>query len=233
MEYFKCRECDESISLNVRVCSKCGYEPEIEVSYHDNGLINILRNYQDGKLDGQYLSWNESGEKYFESCWERGVISGLYTEWYSNGKKFREDQYRDGNIIISKVWKPNEEICRQSNLVDGSGQTADYNEKGYMWRLRTYHNSTLNGLTSEWFDNGKKHSETIYKNGDVVSMLVWKPNGEVCNETKVEDGEGSYMDYRHDMSDCFPCYCMDGQKVFPDHTGMGFCPQYRPYIEYT
>ena len=41
-----------------------------------------------------------------------------------------------------------------------------------------------------WYKNGQKKSESICKNGKVMSAKVWKPNGEKCPVTSLKDGNG-------------------------------------------
>ena len=46
------------------------------------------------------------------------------------------------------------------------------------------------GLYTTWYENGQKKDETTYKDGNLVTATVWKPNGEKCPDTNVVNGNG-------------------------------------------
>ena len=54
-----------------------------------------------------------------------------------------------------------------------------------------------NGPHVEYYENGKKRSEAHYKNGKLVSVSVWKPDGKLCPITKIVDGSGILVDYKN------------------------------------
>jgi len=75
-------------------------------SVYDNGQIEWLTQYKDGKQDG------------------------LQTWWYSNGQKEAERTFKDGKLVTVVVWKPNGERCPVTNIVDGNGVEVWYNDDG-------------------------------------------------------------------------------------------------------
>ena len=50
----------------------------------------------------------------------------------------------------------------------------------------------------KWHENGQKWLELICKDGKIVTVFGWKPNGEKCSATKVVDGYGVVIRYSKD-----------------------------------
>ena len=46
------------------------------------------------------------------------------------------------------------------------------------------------GSIETWYENGQKKGEFAMKSGKVVSVEVWKPNGEKCPVSLIEQGTG-------------------------------------------
>ncbi len=53
--------------------------------------------------------------------WKDGKSDGLTIWWYPNGQKRSEDIYKDGKLLTAIGWKPNGEKCPHTNVVDGNG----------------------------------------------------------------------------------------------------------------
>ena len=63
--------------------------------------IGQIRN---GKMNGEWTDWYESGEKSGEKTYKDGEFDGLWTEWHENGQKRYEQTYKNGKVISSKRW---------------------------------------------------------------------------------------------------------------------------------
>ena len=51
------------------------------------------------------------------------------------------------------------------------------------------------GISTTWYKNGQKKAEENCKNGKLISVMVWKPNGQRCPETNVNKGTGVLIEY--------------------------------------
>ena len=49
--------------------------------------------------------------------------------------------------------------------------------------------------STTWYKNGQKKAEENYKNSKLISTMVWKPNGQRCPETNVNNGAGVLIEY--------------------------------------
>ena len=61
----------------------------------------------------------------------------------------------------------------------------------------THKDGKWHGLWTEWHENGQKKWEETWKDGNLVTATVWKPNGEKCPDTNVVNGNG-IMCWYHD-----------------------------------
>ena len=86
-------------------------------------------------------------------------------------------------------------IQLKSGIRDGSW--ASFYKNGQLQFRGTYREGDKRGIQESWYENGQKSSEYLW-DGKVVSVKVWKPNGEVCPETRVEGGNGKEIGYGAD-----------------------------------
>ena len=56
----------------------------------------------------------------------------------------------------------------------------------------------LDGLHTNWYNDGQKSTERNHKNGKVMTSVGWKPNGEKCPVTNVVNGNGVEVVYKDD-----------------------------------
>jgi hypothetical protein len=56
---------------------------------------------------------------------------------------------------------------------------------GQISYLNQYKDGKTDGLSTEWYKNGQKRRERTYKDGDLMTIVDWKPNGEKCLGSKL------------------------------------------------
>jgi antitoxin component YwqK of YwqJK toxin-antitoxin module len=61
--------------------------------------------------------------------------------------------------------------------------------------VRYFKGGPFTGVAVIKYGNGQKHGEITYKRGHLVTITVWKPNGEKCPDTNVVDGRGIWCWY--------------------------------------
>lgn len=83
-------------------CIMRAYMFELELSiiegeiteYHDDGQINIICNYHDGKLNGEYIKYNFHTNFISIKCnYCNDKLKGEYLEYYYNGELFNQKYY--------------------------------------------------------------------------------------------------------------------------------------------
>jgi antitoxin component YwqK of YwqJK toxin-antitoxin module len=162
----------------------------------DNGQIKALGQINDGKEEGLWTEWYESGNKLTEVNYKDGKMEGVGTLWYENGKKQTESNYKNGKHNgLWKHWFENGQKKGEGNFKDGKP----------------------NGLATLWYENGQKQRETNFKNGESMPLVwtafVWKPNGEKCPITNINNGNGVLVDYYEDGTEKNRLTFKDGEIV--------------------
>ena len=121
------------------------WEPDEQSPYtgwtkrmYDNGQINELWHYKDGKRNGLTIRWDEDGQKFSEEDYRNGKLDGWSTSWYENGQKREKRNFKDGKCRSAEVWKPNGGKCPETNVKDGYGVIVFYNEDGTEARRHIY-----------------------------------------------------------------------------------------------
>ena len=127
---------------------------------------------------GKAVSQWSIGQKKLEIIYKDGKRDGLETSWCQNGQKSGEGNWKDGKRQGSQTrWHQN-----------GQKKAVVNNNK----------EGKLDGLSIEWYENGQKKKEENHKVNELMSAVVWKPNGEKCLETNLKDGKGVYVEYKED-----------------------------------
>ncbi len=69
----------------------------ISRGWFPNSNLKSEHTWKDGKLNGKWIQWKETGEKEIVKYYKDGNHDGSYIEWYKNGEKLKEGTYKDGN----------------------------------------------------------------------------------------------------------------------------------------
>ena len=105
---------------------------------HDNGQINNLLQFKDGKPNGLVTGWYENGQKKEEINFKDGKPNGLGTRWYEDGQKKSEENFKDGKR---------------------DGLLTSWYENGQKESEGSYKDGKQDGLWTSWYENGQKKSE--------------------------------------------------------------------------
>ncbi len=85
--------------------------PELEVVgqrvkttyYFENGKVQQQGFFKDGKLDGEWISYDSRGNKLSEGTYLNGSKTGKWFFW--NGNSLSEVDYSNNSIALVKNWK--------------------------------------------------------------------------------------------------------------------------------
>jgi len=73
------------------------------VYYHDNGVVSQIGAYTlDGKLQGEWFSYNTEGKKTVSANYDNGKKVGKWFYW--NDKTLKEVDYTNNAIANVKLW---------------------------------------------------------------------------------------------------------------------------------
>ena len=60
----------------------------------------MIESYRQGKRDGEWVHFDETGEKMIrQEQFKAGIPHGKWITWYPSGKKRREITFQDGRVL--------------------------------------------------------------------------------------------------------------------------------------
>ena len=144
-------------------------------------------------LNGKHTEYYDDGQKKEEGNYKDSEKEGLWTKWYENGQKAQEENYKNGKLDgLSTYWYENGQKEWEANWKDGN----------------------QHGLSTHWYENGQKEGESNWRDGKIISAVHWKPNGEKCPVTNIdEDGNGFWLEYKDDGTESYRFIFKDGEPV--------------------
>ena len=179
---------------------------------YENEQVEILAEFKEGYII-RLKQWQENGNP----RWDVGLIEGKvgiegmplrkltnlkiqtlrhgsFRHWHENGQKSYEGNFKDS--------KPD-------------GLMTSWYENGQKWWEENYKDGKQDGLFTYWYEgNGQKVSVQNWRNGKLMSAEGWKPNGEKCPVTKIdEDGNGFLVMYKEDGTESSRLTIKDGKLV--------------------
>ncbi len=79
--------------------------------------------------------------------------------------------------------------------------------------LTQYKDGRKHGLEAVPYRNGKWKQQRTWKDGQLRTVVVWKPNGEKCPVSNFVDGNGILVEYNEDGTERSRCTFKDGEPV--------------------
>lgn len=108
------------------------------INYYKNGQKESERTFSNGKMNGEWIEYNNDGLISFKANWKNNLLDGLYTKFFENGQ-FIQFEY-----------------------VDGTPKTPYYyygNAEGQMMKINFVDNSPY------WESPSREDRKTIYRQG--------------------------------------------------------------------
>ena len=62
-------------------------------------------------------------------------------------------------------------------------------------KLFTHYKDGVRIKQESWYPNGQKHADFIFDNEKIVSATAWRENGDLCNKTNLQNGNGFVRQY--------------------------------------
>ena len=146
---------------------------------------------------------------------EETPFTGRAESFYGNGQKESEENYKDGERDgLSSWWYENGQKKEEGNFKDGKedGLRTTWFENGRKKNEANFNDDYPNGVATFWYENGQKKGEMSHKDSILMSAEVWKPNGEKCPVTKIdEEGNGIVVWYKEDGTEDYESIYKDGE----------------------
>ena len=134
---------------------------------------SLLSRYKDGKRDGPFIEWHETGQKKWEWTYTNSEPhDGTFIVWHTNEKKAEEGTYKDGEMEgLLTEWYENGQKRIESTYKNDErdGPFTEWHRNGQKESERTYRDGKADGLSTGWHENGQKWWKNTYKDGELVS----------------------------------------------------------------
>ena len=106
--------------------------------------------FRDGKREGSWLRFYDSGQMLFKGKYKNGEADGSWVFYYDNGRVSEKGEYRNGKR---------------------DGSWVGYHDNGQLWRKGAYKNGKEEGRWVYYDDDGtfRKNSSGVYKDGVKIS----------------------------------------------------------------
>lgn len=139
-----------------------------------HGMMWLIVDENNQTFTGWVKESYQSGKIQSLGYLKNGQKEGLWLSWYEDGKimtkcGWKKDQYSG----IFKCWF-------QNGKLKVSGQTKE---------------GEMDGTWEQFYVNGGKHYLSVNQIGKLVSKKVWKLDGQVCPDSNVKNGNGTFMKY--------------------------------------
>ena len=131
---------------------------------------------------------------YFQDKPYTGKTFGYY---HKSSQKRGETIYKDGKKVHVTWWHKNGHKSQEQNFKDGAwhGPVKHWHDNGQIKMDQNFKDGRVVGLATNWYENGQQANEINYKVGIMLSVQVWKPNGEKCPNTNLKSGNGVFVIY--------------------------------------
>lgn len=88
--------------------------------WFDTGLLSYEATYRQGYLNGEATSWWKNGNIRSHSQYEEGMMDGVQTQWYKSGAKFKERNITmNREVGLQRSWRENGKLYNNYEARNG------------------------------------------------------------------------------------------------------------------
>jgi antitoxin component YwqK of YwqJK toxin-antitoxin module len=188
-----------------------------EVQFYPWGEKKSESFKKDGKFHGKYSSWHENGKKKSEVLYANGLRHGIFKSWHQTGEIKIEGQYTKGQKEGLFEYRNECGVKVKSlNYIQNAleGDWFEYYENSNLKASGVFKKNVENGVEKTWYENGQISAERHYREGRLMNISVWMPNGKPCTKSTIIDGNGVVVFYKKGVSrEDFRIYYENGLVV--------------------
>ncbi|MFZ5552299.1 MAG: toxin-antitoxin system YwqK family antitoxin [Bacteroidota bacterium] len=78
--------------------------------YHDNGTVKEVGYFKNGQKHGQWLSYDEKGNRISEANYKEGQKDGNWIFYHNNGTLHYQVVYTEGKKLLYTEWDSNGQL---------------------------------------------------------------------------------------------------------------------------
>jgi hypothetical protein len=131
-------------------------------SDREEGKLKELGYLDDGQKQGTWMTWHSNAQKASGIHWKNDLMHGIFEAWHPNGTIKVRGQTKDGEVdgewkryyssgqlaeialnqighlVRIKVWRPDGNPCKESQVDNGNGAYNMYEENGTLMERRVF-----------------------------------------------------------------------------------------------
>ncbi|HEX4608538.1 MAG TPA: sigma factor-like helix-turn-helix DNA-binding protein, partial [Urbifossiella sp.] len=141
------------------------------VTWHVNGQKGYEIQFKDGKYDGTFTTYHDTGAKHVEQHYTALTAHGADTGWFPDGRLNYTARYRDGKQDGTWThWYANGVRQSETRYNNGRyhGRNTRWHENGRVAAIDDYRDGVRHGVEVSWDENGVPHYKRTYANGRLV-----------------------------------------------------------------
>lgn len=132
------------------------------IEFNSNGDKSYVKNYRNGKLNGQTRGYNENGQLKILATYENDSLSGLYKKYHENGQLFYKLLFKnDLPYCCLTGFDSLGNGLDMGSLSSGTGTLNSFYENGQLRSSATYDKQLLNGDFTMLYENGSLHEKGV------------------------------------------------------------------------
>lgn len=154
-------------TIRRRTHYKNGIKQGEEKTYHEDGTLDCVFNYSDGKKNGVATSFYLDGSKKSEIHYKDDLQHGEQRNYDENGKLVSIENYEEGQKEgVSTEFYPDGSVKVEAYFSDDllEGVQKKYYENGVLESTIRFEKGKKNGVAVFYRFNGNKQNETTFKN---------------------------------------------------------------------
>lgn len=180
------------------------------INYYENGNIRRIGTFKNDQREGEFIEYDENGDKSSEYICKNDKIEGKASYYYSNGKIKRIGYFKNGKengdfveyetdgtksaeykMINGSIegkqilYHYNGKKAQESNFVNGqkNGNEIIYDSEGRKSKEYSLLNEEYNGKYIDYWENGQPYEVSYYKNGQLNGQSIqYTEAGKVKNK---------------------------------------------------
>jgi antitoxin component YwqK of YwqJK toxin-antitoxin module len=172
------------------------------VTYRADGGKELLLTYENGALEGPWVTWHRRGQSMASAgAYRKGLREGLRTEWFESGQKKEEATYVGGQPVgVRTTWYASGQREAEWGIVEGLWTaTREWYENGQTkFELVAASDAASPDRWTRWYEDGRKKAAGHARKGKWVGLATyWHPDGRKQREGEFADGrrEGTWTEW--------------------------------------
>ncbi len=165
--------------------------------WYPNGQLYYQCSYKEGKLEGEFIMFWDSGFRKKQTYYKEGKKEGECKEWYPKGAVVRLSYYKDNKLEGEwKQWWDNGQLGIECYYKEGKkdGKYKEWYNNKIVYYETYYNEDVLEGEYKKWNENGKLIIHKYYKEGKLEGEYKEYDNGYITIKCYYKEGklEGEY-----------------------------------------